>query len=413
MPAVPHPVSFGYFVTALIATAVVATCASLQSLLIGWRHRHDRTPLAFATLCVCAGMLASYRATRQCATHDQRLRGAMLLACLLAQFLAILWCVVLIDAMNRPYPATDALEFLSFVLLLDATAADAAAAVQQGVTMTEHVLAPIARPLAVDSRAQAVGVSIGVATSPDAGSATTDIARRADIVLHWTKAAGRRSARQFEPQMQDEADTRLELERGLRLAVQRDELVLYLQPQVDRHGRLACAETLLRWHDPTLGTLPPDRFVHIAEETGLVHALGQWVINAACRQLREQQLARLGFGLSLDDFGTGYSSLARLQWLPRYELEIDRSLAHALQSDSANTLAGFIVDIDKRLGMTTVAESVENTDEHAMLAALGCDLVQGYFIGRATRAEALRHGLRQRQAVNVDEGVMDRAPFLA
>ena len=718
MPAAPHPVSFGYFVTALIATAVVAAGAGLQFLLIGWRQKHDRTPLAFAALCVCAAMLAFgragvysaqtheqtllalrilagaallalpalmffvasytgkpmrrplvlllllatlamsvlnlvepgtvfyasvqpgalvrlpwgeslqgidgtrstsgrvfyafcyavfawtfYRAARQCATQGQRLRGAMLLACLLVQFLALLWSVVVIDAMNRPYPATDAFAFLSFVLLmglslveqmrmhtvqlerttaqlraeaatrrqaeqglrhaawhdaltglpnrlhaqhtlgglladaernglhgsvllvdldhfktvneslghrfgdlllqavaerladaipdaisvarlggdefmllLDATAADAAAAAQHGMAMAEHVLAHMARPLAVERRAQAVGVSIGVATFPDAGSGPADIARRADIALHRAKAAGRHSARLFEAQMQDEADTRLELERGLRLALQRDELVLYFQPQVDRHGRLAGAETLLRWQNPTLGTLLPDRFVHIAEETGLVHALGQWVIDAACRQLRDwqqsglatdihlainvspwqiaqpkfadniaaqvraagiepreltleltenvllddfdaarqtlQQLASLGFRLSLDDFGTGYSSLARLQQLPLHELKIDRSFVHALQPDSANPLAGFIVDIGKRLGMTTVAEGVESADQQAMLAALGCDLVQGYFIGRPMHAEAFRHWLRQRQAVNVDEAAMDRAPFL-
>ena len=716
MPATPHPVSFGYFATALIATAVVAVAAGLQFLLIGWRQKHDRTPLAFAALCLCAATLAFaragvysaqthaqtmlalrilagavllalptlmyfvacytgkpmsrpllfllllatlamstlnlvepgtvlftsvqagpllqlpwgeslhgvdgirstegrvfyvfcfavfawvfYRAARQCATPSQRLRGAMLLACLLVQFIALLWSVVVIDVMDRPYPATDAFAFLSFVLLmglslveqmrmhtvqlerttaqlraeaatrrqaeqglrhaawhdaltglpnrlhvqhtldgllaeaerrglhgsvllvdldhfktvneslghrfgdlllqaaaerladavpdavsvarlggdefmllLDATAVDAAAAAQHGMVIAEHVLAHMAKPLAVERHAQAIGVSIGVATFPEAGSGAADIVRRADIALHRAKAAGRHAARLFEPHMQDEADTRLELERGLRLALQRDELALYFQPQVDTHGRLVGAEALLRWHNPTLGTLLPDRFVHIAEETGLIHALGQWVADAACRQLLEwqrsglasgfhlainvspwqivqpkfadslaaqvraagiepreltleltesvllddfdaaqqtlQQLADLGFRLSLDDFGTGYSSLARLQQLPLHELKIDRSFVHALQPDSANPLAGFIVDIGKRLGMTTVAEGVESAGQQATLAALGCDRVQGYFIGKPMRAEAFRHWLSEHPAGIVDPTAADRTP---
>ena len=715
MPAAPNPASFGYFVTALIATAVVALAAGLQFLLIGWRQKRDRTPLAFAALCLCVAALAFgragiysaqtlaqamlalrvfagavllalpalmffvasytgkpmsrplamllllvtlamsalnllepgtvlfasvqtsplmqlpwgeslhgidgvrsasgrvfygfcyavfawtfYRAARQCATRRQHLRGTMLLACLLVQFLALMWSAVVIDAMDRPYPATDAFAFLSFVVLmglslveqmrvhtvrlerttaqlrteaatrsqaeqglrhaawhdaltglpnrlhaqhtlggllaeaehsglhgsallvdldhfktvneslghrfgdlllqavaerladtvpdaasvarlggdefmvlLAATDADADAAARHGMAMAEHVLAHLAKPLAIERRAQAIGVSIGVATFPDAGSGAADIARRADIALHRAKAAGRHAARLFEPHMQDEADTRLELERGLRLALQRDELALYFQPQVDAHGRLAGAEALLRWHNPTLGMLPPDRFVHIAEETGLIHALGQWVVDAACRQLREwkqsgladgirlavnvspwqiaqpkfadaiaaqvrtagvepgeltleltesvllddfdaarqtlQRLSDLGFRLSLDDFGTGYSSLARLQQLPLHELKIDRSFVHALQPDSANPLAGFIVDIGKRLGMTTVAEGVESAEQQATLAALGCDLIQGYFIGKPMRAEAFRHWLRKYHAADGDEATMDRA----
>ncbi|BFI95306.1 MAG: hypothetical protein RSP_08160 [Rhodanobacter sp.] len=709
MPAAPHPASFGYFVTALIATAAVAVTAGVQFLLIGWRQKHDRTSLAFAVLCLCAATLAFgrtgvytgetytqtmlalrilggavlialptlmffvasytgrpmsrplvmlllaatlllfalnllepgtvfytsvqpgtpvrlpwgeslhgingtrsasgqvfnvfcyavfawafYRAARQCATRGQRLRGSMLLACLAVQFLALLWSIVMIGAMGRPYPATDAFAFLSFVLLmglslveqmrmhtvqlertaaqlraeaatrrqveqglrhsawhdaltglpnrlhaqhtlsglladaehsglhgsvllvdldhfktvneslghrfgdlllqavaerltdavpdaasvarlggdefmvlLDASAADAAAAAQHGMAIANHVLAHMAKPLVVERRTQAVGVSIGVATFPDAGSGAADIARRADIALHRAKAAGRHAARLFEPHMQAEADTRLELERGLRLALQRNELTLHFQPQVDAQGRLAGAEALLRWHNPTLGLLRPDRFVHLAEETGLIHALGRWVVDAACQQLKEwqqsclaagihlainvspwqiaqpgfadaiaaqvrtagiepreltleltenvlmedfdaagqtlQQLSGLGFRLSLDDFGTGYSSLARLQQLPLDELKIDRSFVHALQPDGPNPLAGFIVDIGKRLGMTTVAEGVESAEQLAMLETLGCDLMQGYFIGKPMRAEVFQHWLRTRLAADRDD----------
>ena len=703
MPAATHPAHFGYFTTALIAATAVAVAAGVQFLLIGWRQKDDRTPLAFAALCLCVATLAAGRAAiyatrspavtllalrvfagavlialpalmffiacyterpmprrltagvlllalilsvlnliepgsvlfaagslhllapmqlpwgeslnniegtlsasghvfygfsyaafawaiwqalRQC-LQGQRLRGGMLLACLLVQTLALLWSTVVIDALNQPYPATDGFAFLSFVLLmslslvgqmrsrtmqlerttaqlraeaetrwqaesglrhaawhdaltglpnrlhaqntltgllaeaersglhgsvllidldhfktvneslghrfgdlllqavaerlpdavpnavsiarlgsdeflvlLDATATDDGAAAQRGLAMAAQVLAHLARPLAIECRAQAIGASIGVSTYPDAGAGAADIVRRADIALHRAKATGRHTARLFEPHMQDEADTRLELERGLHLALQRDELALYFQPQADAQGRIAGAEALLRWHNPTLGTLPPDRFVPVAEETGLIHALGQWVIDTACRQLLEwkqsgiadgirlalnvspaqiaqpdfadtlaaqvraagvepgwltleltesvllgdfdaarqtlQRLSDLGFHLSLDDFGTGYSSLARLQQLPLHELKIDRAFVQTLQPGNVNPLAGFIVDIGKRLGMTTVAEGVENAEQHAMLAALGCDLMQGYFVGKPMHAKAFRHWLHKR-----------------
>ncbi|MBD8872390.1 EAL domain-containing protein [Rhodanobacter sp. DHB23] len=706
MPAATSFANFGYFATALIATAAVAVAAGIQFLLVGWRRGGDRTSQAFAVLCLCVATLAFgragvysaqtlphamlalrvlagavllalpalmffvagytnrpmprrlavavllltlgmsvlnlfepgtvmyasvqaaaplqlpwgetlyaidgtrsasgrvfywlcyaafawtfYRALRQCAAHDQRLRGAMLLACLLVQFLALLWSTVVIDAMGRPYPATDAFAFLSFVLLMglwlvgqmrthtaqlertaaqlraeaatrhqaeqslrhaawhdaltglpnrlhaldrlcgllddaersglhgsvllvdldhfktineslghrfgdlllqavaerlsdavpDAiavarlggdeflvllcpTSADAATAARRGTAMAAHVLAHLAKPLVVERRPQAIGASIGVASFPDAGVGAADIVRRADIALHRAKAAGRHAARLFEPQMQAEADVRLELERGLRLALQRDELTLHFQPQVDAAGRLAGAEALLRWRNPAQGMLLPGGFIHIAEETGLIHALGLWVVDAACSQLREwhrqglaagihlsinvspwqitqpqfaddlaahvraagiepaaltleltesallgdfdaarqtlQQLSDAGFRLSLDDFGTGYSSLASLQQLPLDELKIDRSFVLALQPGSANPLAGFIVDIGKRLGMTTVAEGVETAEQQTTLAALGCNLMQGHFIGMPMPAEEFQHWLAARHATD-------------
>ncbi|MFK2877257.1 putative bifunctional diguanylate cyclase/phosphodiesterase [Rhodanobacter hydrolyticus] len=706
MPVATNFTNFGYFATALIATAAVAVAAGIQFLLVGWRRGSDRTSLAFAVLCLCVAVIALgrvgiysaqtlpqamralrvlagtvllalptlmffvagytnrpmsqrlvmvvllltlamsalnllepgtvlyasvrtrtpiqlpwgetlyaidgahsasgqvfywlcyaafawafYRASRQCVMDGQRLRGGMLLACLLVQFLALLWSSVVIDAMGRPYPATDAFAFLSFVLLMglslvgqmrmhtaqlertatqlraeaatrhqaeqslrhaawydaltglpnrlhaqdrlcglldDATrnglhgsvllvdldhfktineslghrfgdlllqavaerlpdavpdaitvarlggdeflvllspsSADAATAARRGMAMATHVLAHLAKPLVIERRPLAIGASIGVATFPDAGVSAADIVRRADIALHRAKTSGRHAARLFEPQMQAEADARLELERGLRLALQRDELTLYFQPQVDAEGRLAGAEALLRWRNPTLGMLLPGGFIHIAEETGLIHALGQWVVDAACSQLREwhrlgladgihlsinvspwqiaqpqfaddlaarvlaagiepsaltleltesallgdfdaarqtlQQLSDAGFRLSLDDFGTGYSSLASLQQLPLDELKIDRSFVVALQPDSTNPLAGFIVDIGKRLGMITVAEGVETDEQRTMLAALGCNLMQGHFIGMPMPAEEFQHWLAACHATN-------------
>jgi EAL domain-containing protein (putative c-di-GMP-specific phosphodiesterase class I) len=246
--------------------------------------------------------------------------------------------------------------------------------------------------------------------------------------------------------MQHDADARLELERGLRTALERQEFSLCFQPQVSMRGKLVGAEALLRWNHPTLGEVSPATFIPIAEETGLIHALGAWVVAQVCRQIHDwrqlgvdfggrlavnvspwqiahpqfvqhleaqvidagiepssltleltesallndfeaaldtlHQLSKIGFRLALDDFGTGYSSLAYLQQLPLDELKIDRTFINALQPSEADPLASFIVDVGRRLGMTTIAEGVETWQQKVMLETLGCDILQGYFICR-------------------------------
>ncbi|MGP1665052.1 MAG: putative bifunctional diguanylate cyclase/phosphodiesterase, partial [Rhodanobacter sp.] len=251
---------------------------------------------------------------------------------------------------------------------------------------------------------------------------------------------------QFLPHMQHDADNRLQLERGLRTALERNELSLHFQPQVSMRGTLVGAEALLRWHHPELGDVSPSIFIPVAEETGLIHALGSWVIVQACAHIQAwsrrgidfggrisvnvspwqiahpqfvehieaqviatgidpssltleltesallndfdaalitlNRLSSIGFRLALDDFGTGYSSLAYLQHLPLDELKIDQSFVSALQPSIPDPLAGFIVDIGRRLSMVTIAEGVETEQQRARLEAMGCDTLQGYLICR-------------------------------
>ncbi|WP_158883275.1 EAL domain-containing protein [Rhodanobacter sp. L36] len=333
-----------------------------------------------------------------------------------------------------------------FVILLGSLATDAEAAAAAAMKAAEELVERLSTPLAIDSRMLGIGASIGVAVFPSHEARATDIVRCADIAMYRAKAAGRNAARLFLPHMQHDADDRLELERGLRAALENQELSLHFQPHVSMAGKLVGAEALLRWQHPTLGSVPPATFIPIAEETGLIHALGTWVIAQACLHIRawrersvdfggrlsvnvspwqiahpqfaqriEAQvreagvdpswltleltesallndfdaalgtlhaLSKIGFRLALDDFGTGYSSLAYLQQLPLDELKIDRTFINALQPNEPDPLAGFIIDVGRRLGMTTIAEGVETPQQKAMLKLLGCDILQGYLICR-------------------------------
>jgi diguanylate cyclase (GGDEF)-like protein len=709
MQAATTPVLFGYFSTALLATAAVAFAAGVQFLLIGLRQKSDRTPLAFALLCLCATMLAvgrvatytstslgqailalrvvvgaalfalpalmlfvagytarpvrryvlaaavlaslilfalnlvepytvldsslgegqhlvlpwgerlfAFDSTQSVSGHlfycysyavfawalyrgvrqyrdGQRLRAVALLACLLLQLLALLWGAIMVDTLGKPYPTADAFAFMSFVLLmglslvsqmhtrtaqlerttaelrteaatrrqaeqelrhaawhdaltglpnrlraqhlltgmlldaerdgrhgavllidldnfktindslghhvgdlvlgaiadrllavvpdvatvvrlggdefavlLDIAADSADQACAGGLRVAERILGNLASPLTLDGRVLSAGASIGVATFPEAGMHAADIIRRADIALYRAKAAGRHTVRRFEPQMQREADTRLDLERGLRTALERDELSMHFQPQVDMAGRVVGAEALLRWQHPQLGPVPPAIFIPIAEETGLIHTLGTWVIATACRHLGEWQglgvghglhlsvnvsawqiahpqfvdaiaaqvratgiepaaltleltesallddfeaaqrtlyrLSTAGFRLSLDDFGTGYSSLSYLQQLPLDELKVDRSFVGSLQSDAYDPLTSFIIDVGQRLGMITVAEGVETVRQKTLLAALGCDVMQGNLISPPLDATDFQRWLVARAQADAASG---------
>jgi diguanylate cyclase len=331
-----------------------------------------------------------------------------------------------------------------FVILLGALATDAEQAASVAMKAAEDLVERLATPLAIDSRMLGIGASIGVAIFPDRDARATDIVRCADIAMYRAKVAGRNAARLFLPHMQHDADDRLELERGLRSALENQELSLHFQPHVTLGGEIVGAEALLRWRHPTLGSVPPGTFIPIAEETGLIHTLGTWVVAQACAcirawrelgvdfggrlsvnvspwqiahpqfaqrieaQVREagidpslltleltesallndfdaalstlRALSSSGFRLALDDFGTGYSSLAYLQQLPLDELKIDRAFINALQPSEPDPLAGFIIDVGRRLGMTTIAEGVETPQQRAMLQTLGCDILQGYLI---------------------------------
>lgn len=343
-----------------------------------------------------------------------------------------------------------------FVVVLDMLPAGAEEASTRARQVALNMTSRLASPINVDSRILAVGASIGVAVFSSDDRDAADVIRRANIALYRAKDAGRNTIRLFEPQMQGAADARLELERGLRSALEQldsaPQFSLHFQPKRSIAGILQGAEVLLRWNHPTLGDVSPTIFIPIAEETGLIHTLGTWVIAEACARIRDwdtwgidfgghlavnvsawqiahpdfarqtekrvrqagidpgritleltesallqdfetalatmQTLADVGFRLALDDFGTGYSSLSYLRRLPLHELKIDRSFISSLGPDSQSPLAGFIVDIGKRLDMTVVAEGVETASQMALLEAMGCDVLQGYLICRPLPEDA-------------------------
>ncbi|MCX7515356.1 putative bifunctional diguanylate cyclase/phosphodiesterase [Frateuria hangzhouensis] len=352
-----------------------------------------------------------------------------------------------------------------FVLVLGPLAGPAAAVQAQAQLAAEQMVARLAEPVAVDNRILAVGASVGVALFPAGEDGVADLLRRADIALYRAKAAGRNAVRLFLEPMQQEADTRLALERGLRTALEQERMphqfTLHFQPQVNRRGELVGAEALLRWQHPQLGELSPAVFIPLAEETGLIHALGVWVIGEACAHIRAwdrdgvvfggrlavnvsawqlnhphfaaqleaqvrgagvepsrltleltesallrdfdsaletlNQLSRAGFRLALDDFGTGYSSLSYLQRLPLDVLKIDRAFVNGLTPDAANPLASFIIDVAHRLGMAAVAEGVETVPQRLALERLGCDGLQGYLICRPVDEDGFRRWLAEHQ----------------
>ena len=340
-----------------------------------------------------------------------------------------------------------------FVLFLTAinTPADAA-------RVAGEVLRVLGEPMHVADHDLCIRASIGVAMYPDHGDDVTTLLRHADGAMYAAKEAGGDRYQFYVDGMNARAAERLSLEYDLRLALERHELFVVYQPQVDlASGNLVGIEALARWRHPTAGLIAPDRFIPVAEDTGLIVPLDHWLMRTACRQAAEwkrrnvlsatiavnvspielhqahfrdgvakildeehlapgdleievteramaggagallaqlEALEGLGVRLGIDDFGTGYSSLSYLRQLPLHRLKIDRSFVTDLPANAdAAAIAGAIVQMGHSLGLSVIAEGVETEAQAAYLRAVGCDDAQGYLFGGPMTAEAVERWL--------------------
>jgi diguanylate cyclase len=293
-----------------------------------------------------------------------------------------------------------------------------------------------------------LGASIGIACYPDHGDTLSALLRSADIAMYHAKHQGRNRAEMFTTELALEAADRAELERDLLLALQRDEFILEFQPQVEAiSGRVVTAEALIRWAHPERDLVMPGFFVPVAEESGAIVALGDWVMSRVCetasrwaqadigqriavnissRELSQadfflrlrhamaahqtppqmleleiseslamamdkrvldqlRALRQEGVRIAIDDFGTGYSNLSRLKELPIDRVKIDRSLVRDITiSAEARTICSAVVGLIQGLGMEVVVEGVESQAQMEMLRVIGCTLFQGYHFARPT-----------------------------
>ena len=316
------------------------------------------------------------------------------------------------------------------------------------------ILSALSQPYYIDEHELQLTPSIGITLFPDNGQDSETLLKNADTAMYHAKNNGRNNFQFFTPEFNEWVMERLQVENGLRHALARQELILHYQPQVDlASGNIVGCEALLRWL-PTGGALvPPDRFIPIAEETGLIHSMGTWVLDEACRQLRAwdtegarpidmavnvavpqlrqrnfvglvrdtlqrhglnpqrleievtesvflnhdeqiretlQGLADLGVQLSLDDFGTGYSSLSYLRNFRFDVLKIDKSFVSELQCNQDDiTLIRAIVSIARDMSLVTVAEGIESEEQQRILHDLGCTIGQGYHFSRPIVAEQM------------------------
>jgi diguanylate cyclase (GGDEF)-like protein len=311
------------------------------------------------------------------------------------------------------------------------------------VHFAQRVVAELSRGFSSNSGQIDSGASVGVVAIPAHGTTVDALLANADLALGSAKAAGRGRAELFHADMGERLRLRMTMERDLRQAVARNELRLHWQPQVDTaEWRVSGCEALLRWQHTDLGLIPPLNFIPMAEETGLIVELGEWVLNEACRVgarklpglmvavnvspvqvVREdfvvmvrkalsasglppqrleieiteslfidaspkalrnlESLRQMGIRVALDDFGTGYSSLAYLRQFPFDTLKIDRAFVRELVTQhDARAIVRSIVELAAALGMSTVAEGVEEPAQYELLRRAGCHGVQGFLIAR-------------------------------
>ena len=323
---------------------------------------------------------------------------------------------------------------------------------EEAVSVASRQVALVSQPFSVQDHDLQVTVSIGISLYPGNGRTQQELLMNADAAMYHAKSAGKNGYSFFDASMNTNARNQLQLLQDLRLALREGQFCLHYQPKFSAGThRPIGAEALMRWNHPQLGLLMPDTFMGLAEKTGLIIPIGEWVLNEACRQMKRwydagytdwriavnlsalqfshvglvetvtdalathglpancltleitettamsdadasmtvlQKLSDMDVDLSIDDFGTGYSSLMYLKRLPANELKIDRGFVRDLEDDSDDAaIVSAIVALGQALNLRIVAEGVETASQQSFLTRLGCDSLQGFLLGHPLPAE--------------------------
>jgi len=353
-----------------------------------------------------------------------------------------------LEANLRPQDMVARLGGDEFVILLShlETTNDALA-------LAERILEEISQPVEIEGQIMPMGASIGMAFAPHNALDGDELLRAADLAMYDAKSRGRRGISMFDPQMQEVVKDRRALEIDLRAAIARGQLELHYQPLIDlRDGTTSGYEALLRWNHPERGQVPPDDFIPVAEESGVIVEIGDWVIRTALHEAARwpeeltvavnlspvqihdpnlftiilhalaasgvaatrleleitesllmqdseatlavlHKLREIGIRIALDDFGTGYSSLNYLRSFPFDKIKIDRCFVQELADrEDCQAIVRSVIALANDLNITTLAEGVEAAEQLARLRTTGCDQVQGFYYSRALPAADLNFG---------------------
>ncbi len=335
--------------------------------------------------------------------------------------------------------------------------------------VAERIQASLSQPLTLSGHEVFITPSIGIAVFPQDGEDPDTLIKNADLAMYFAKHQGRNLYQFYDATLNEAAHKRLTMENQLRKAIERNELSLYYQPQLDLpSGRICGVEALARWTNDVLGTVPPLEFIPLAEETGLIIPIGEWVLRTACQQAKAwqvtgigvarmavnisalqfvqprftewvmqileetglepmmleleitesllmkdpegashtlQTLKNLGVQLAIDDFGTGYSNLSRLKQLPLDRLKIDEVFVREINLQPSNAaIATAVIAMAESMGLQVIAEGVENEAQLHFLKAKHCNEIQGYYLSWPLPAAEITAMLRNLPALHEEDG---------